>query len=220
MKKQIWVLITLVVICVLSTTAAFAAETTPPPEETPQVEKIDTSAILEGLKSGAFWFTLLATFVAGAIGGIVYDLLLLEGRLERPHAFDPNAKESFADTNIAIGKYTFDLGTISRVIIGGIAAIAAMWVFSPTDTFELLSISVIAGSAGTSVFNSLKDRLIAALAIQETEATQDRATQLADKQREISTMLEDPSLNLRDTETKANLQKLINEANGIAETLK
>ena len=41
--------------------------------------------VVEDLSNRSFWIFLLITLVAGAIGGVVYELLTFEGKIEFPH---------------------------------------------------------------------------------------------------------------------------------------
>lgn len=132
-----------------------AQETTPPTGAGP-------AAVAAGFAEPAFWVALLATLLAGAIGGIGYELLILQGNIELPHrASDDEVTESYP---YAVARNLFDLGIWARLIIGGLAAVAALLVLVPSTTFALLATAVIAGSAGSSIFSSMQDRLTAALA--------------------------------------------------------
>ncbi|MHB8069664.1 MAG: hypothetical protein ACYDIC_17360 [Desulfobaccales bacterium] len=116
---------------------------------------------------------LLLTLVMGGVGGIVYELLILQGNLELPHKPDP---EEITDKfPYAVPKFLFDLGIFARIIIGGAAALAALLVLTPVSTTNLLAISLVAGSAGTSVFRSMQDRLLTALAQKDAA---DKGTQV------------------------------------------
>ena len=110
----------------------------------------------------------------GGMGGVVYELLILQGNFEWPHPPDPD--EITDKLPYAIPKHLYDLGILARVIIGATAALAALLVLSPSSTTTLLATSLVAGSAGTSVFRSIQDRLLAALAQKDAA---DKGTQLA-----------------------------------------
>jgi hypothetical protein len=136
----------------------------------------DPAAITKGFGDLRFWAALLATLVAGALGGIVYELLILQGNLELPHR--PTDVEVGDTATYALSKNMYDLGIWARVIIGALAAVGAMLALTPTNTFALLATAIVAGSAGTSIFRSLQDRF--AVAIAEMEVAQTR--QVADRQ--------------------------------------
>jgi hypothetical protein len=114
--------------------------------------------ILAGLP---LWLALLITLSSGAIGGVVYELLILHGNIELPHRL--SAAEA-VDNPHAVAQYMYDLGIWARVLIGAFAAVAALLVIDPETILTLISSTLIAGSAGTSIFRSLQDRMLAALA--------------------------------------------------------
>jgi hypothetical protein len=114
--------------------------------------------ILAGLP---LWLALLLTLSSGAIGGVVYELLILHGNIELPHRL--TATEA-VDNPHAVAQYMYDLGIWARVLIGAFAAVAALLVIDPETILTLISSTLIAGSAGTSIFRSLQDRMLAALA--------------------------------------------------------
>jgi hypothetical protein len=136
---------------------------------------LNPSEIAASLADSSFWLTLLMTLVAGAIGGLVYELLILQGNIEWPHKLtEEEMTEKFP---YAIVKYMIDLGIWARVIIGAFAALASLLVLSSSisTTFGLLATAVVAGSAGTSVFRSIQDRLLAAMAQKEAAETKNKA---------------------------------------------
>lgn len=113
-----------------------------------------------------------ATVVSGAVGGLVYDLISLEGNIERPHR--PN-KDEVKDLPFAVWSNLFDLGTTARVFIGGTAAVAVFLILSPSTTFALVATGILAGSAGISVFRALQERLLAALVQRDAENARNTA---------------------------------------------
>jgi len=114
--------------------------------------------ILVGLP---LWLALLITLVSGAIGGVIYELLILQGNIELPHKL---TAEEAMDNPHAVAQYMYDLGIWARVLIGAFAAIAALLVIDPETILRLIASALIAGSAGTAIFRSLQDRMLAALA--------------------------------------------------------
>lgn len=159
----------------LTPSIALAQEATPPVTPAPTQVGFNPELIVQGF-SLAFFITLLTTLIAGAIGGIVYELLILQGNIEKPHT--PTKEELAEKYPYGIGKFLYDLGILARIIIGALAAVAALLVLSPTTTFGLLATAVVAGSAGTSIFRSLQDRMLAVVAQKDAEDTKE----IADKQ--------------------------------------
>ncbi|MFQ5856216.1 MAG: hypothetical protein ACE5LU_11290 [Anaerolineae bacterium] len=174
MKRKGIAIFGLLIVVSLIATTAHAQDPTPTP-----TSGFDPAPIAAGLATPAFWVALLATLVAGAVGGIVYELLILQGNLELPHKL---TKDEVAEKHpYAIAEYMFDLGIWARVIIGALAAVAALFVLSPSTAFGLLATAVIAGSAGTSVFRSMQDRLSAAMAQKDAADTRAKAANLGAK---------------------------------------
>lgn len=115
----------------------------------------------EALAGLALWLGLLITLIAGAVGGVVYELLILQGNIELPHKL---TSAEAVDNPHAVAQFMYDLGIWARIIIGASAALAALLVIDPETIYKLIASALIAGSAGTSIFRSLQDRLLAALA--------------------------------------------------------
>lgn len=148
------------------------------PTSPPSLEPAKALNVTE-LAKGLDWnlmLILLLTVATGGVGGIVYELLILQGNIELPHT--PDSDEITEKFPYAIPKHLYDLGIFARVIIGATAALAALLVLSPTTTITLLATSLVAGSAGTSVFRSIQDRLLAALAQKNAADTQAKLTKV------------------------------------------
>ncbi len=170
MKRIASALFAMVTAASLMMTVAHAQEPTPTPTPAliPTPEVFSPEVIVQGLTS-AFWITLLITLVAGAIGGMVYELLILQGNIELPHI--PTKEEVTEKFPYAIVEHVRDLGIFARIIIGALAAVAALLALSPSTTFGLLATAAVAGSAGTSIFRSMQDRLLASMAQKEAADT-------------------------------------------------
>lgn len=182
---KVIVLAIVITIFALMPAVAFAQEPTPPAAADAQAAQgLNASAVVNELGKLAFWITLLVTLVSGAVGGVVYELLILQGNIERPHKF--TKEEASENYQYAIPAYLYDLGIFARVIIGALAAVAALLVLSPATAFGVISTAVVAGSAGTAIFRSLQDRMTAALAQKETADTKISARAMADKIDEVS----------------------------------
>lgn len=124
-----------------------------------------------------FWVFLLVVAAFGSLGGLVYELMTLRGRLEMPHRADDVAADE--DLAGAVARYLYDLGLLGRMIIGALAAIVVVWPLGLVDSGPLavISGSIVAGAAGIAVFRSLQDRLMAALATRELVKVQVRAAE-------------------------------------------
>jgi hypothetical protein len=128
-----------------------------------------------------FWLFMLVAAVCGAVGGLIYELLILNGRIELPHR-ETDLTEDLADGS---ARFLVDLGFLARVFIGAGAAVAALWLIEPESATALIAGSLIAGTAGIAVFRSLQDRLLAVIAAQQTAEAKQQNVVLASKVLEI-----------------------------------
>jgi hypothetical protein len=137
----------------------------------------DVEVILKSrsLDNPKFYVVLLVTVIAGGVGGIVFELLNLQGNIERPHA--PSEDELAAKLAYATVDNVIDLGIFARIIIGASAAVPAMMFIKPDTVLILLAMSLVAGSAGTAVFRSLQERLLIAITQQEASEQKRRIKQ-------------------------------------------
>ncbi|MBD2086347.1 hypothetical protein NDI49_06370 [Trichocoleus sp. ST-U3] len=160
----------------LTATAAYSQSVSPRPTLLPtsspipnsnQIKpnnwEINVKEILEtpNLADCKFWMMLGVILAAGSLGGLVYELLNLQGNIELPHKpTDDDLAVKFAyahSTNV------IDLGVVARLLIGALAAPPAIAIVRPETAFILLATSAVAGSAGTLIFRALQDRLLVAV---------------------------------------------------------
>ena len=130
------------------------------------------------------WDLLWMVAAFGAIGGVIYELIALHGNIEWPHKTKETEVPEGGFTHAQL-PFLFDLGILARLIIGAAAALIVFWVLPVEQGIRLLAVSVIAGSAGTAVFRSLQDRLLAAL---NGAKVQELATGLEDVDQQLSTL--------------------------------
>jgi len=130
--------------------------------------------ILSQWADGGFWLFLLVVAAFGAFGGVIYELLVLKGRLQLPHRAEGIEVE---DLQGAAARYLYDLGTLARILIGSAAAIVVVWVLGleANGATGVIAGAIVAGATGIAVFRSLQDRLIAMLATRDLVQTQSRA---------------------------------------------
>ena len=122
------------------------------------------------------WLFLLAA-VLGGVGGLVFELLQTRrgqtGQVEQPW----KPKDA---------RYR-DWGVWANMIIGAVAAVAALWVFPPEvrtvvegttttstthyDIVDLVGLSLIIGSAGSSFLSALQARAFALVKDQQANTT-------------------------------------------------
>ena len=174
MKRIKSILIALFLASSIGVTDAYAQSDKPsPPASLParstQVAQTDwdVEVILKSksLDNPKLYVVLLVTLIAGGVGGIVFELLNLQGNIERPHA--PTEDELAAELAYATPENVIDLGIFARIIIGALAAVPAMAYIEPESVLILLAMSLVAGSTGPAVFRSLQDRLLIAITQQE-----------------------------------------------------
>lgn len=170
----------------LATGSTVAPGSTPTPAPTPA--PVGIQALVSGLADPFLYLVLLITLVAGGLGGLIYDLITLQGNWERPHQL--TEEEVTEASTYARTAYMYDLGSWARVIVGGLAAVAVFLVFSPSSVLELVAAALIAGSAGTAIFKSLQDRLTSVLALKEAAETRAAAAEMAGKVEEAAAALE------------------------------
>jgi hypothetical protein len=136
---------------------------------------LDTERLGVGLIEFRFWLTLTLVAGFGALGGVVAELLSLQGNIELPHRVkNPRLKRS----RLGDPRYMVDLGIISRLLLGATAALAVLSVYAPTSPTALVVTGLIAGSAATGVFRVAQARL---LVQPQNEVRQQRRLKSVDK---------------------------------------
>ncbi|MDP3047739.1 MAG: DUF4257 domain-containing protein [Chloroflexota bacterium] len=137
---------------------------------------LDTKYLADTMTQGDFRLVLVLTLVFGGLGGLVYELMVLQGSVEQPH----RVKE---------GGWVYDLGVIGRMLMGAMAAVAALFVISPEDAYKLVAVSVIAGASASAIFKSLQARVEAMVAQQAVVQAQETTAQIADKAEQMADAL-------------------------------
>jgi hypothetical protein len=151
----------------------------------------------------------LLTIFCGGLGGFVFELLNLQGNIEKPHK--PSEDDLAAKLAYASPKNVIDLGVWARIIIGAAAAPPAMLFLRPESAFALLAMSVVAGSAGTAIFRSLQERVQAAIAHKEKDETQGQIRNLIDMMEKASQAL--------DKGNNEEAAEILNKAKALQETI-
>jgi hypothetical protein len=117
----------------------------------------------------------------GAVGGLAYELLQSRrrqtGMFERPRTVGKGRAISY-----------WDFGGFASLLIGAVAAVAALWVFPPEvvvkvgadgasettrqwDVVKLVGLSLVIGSAGATFLGSLQARALALVKTEEAAKT-------------------------------------------------
>lgn len=163
------------------------------------------------------WVVVATSMAAGAFGGLIFELLSLQGNIEVCHK--PDNEEQKIPYSYARGSHLLDLGIWARLIVGAGAALAVLLVISPTSVTQLLAITVVAGSAGTAVFRSLQDRLTAAIAQTNLLSIQEQAGQIEARLEELQDLLNQGERDMQRDANSAGIQqfqKLLDETRGMA----
>ena len=137
---------------------------------------LDTRSLADTMSQSDFRLVLALTLIFGGLGGLVYELMVLQGSVEQPH----RVKE---------GGWVYDLGVIGRMLMGAMAAVAALFVISPADAYKLVAVSVIAGASASAIFKSLQARVEAMVAQQAVVQAQETTAQIADKAEQMADAL-------------------------------
>jgi hypothetical protein len=118
---------------------------------------LDTRELGMRLIEAHLWLTLTLVAGFGALGGVVAELLSLQGNIELPHRVSRHRRQR---SRLAEAKHMVDLGIVSRLLLGATAALAVLSIYAPTNATALVVTALIAGSAATGVFRVVQSRLI------------------------------------------------------------
>ena len=149
-----------------------------------QPQVIDFSTTPPAAGGVNIWLAILISLIGGALGGAVYELISLQGNIEIPHKFSPTEEgANTTDSPAAWGNpmSMYDLGVFARVFIGAMAALAVLVVITPATPLMLLGTAILAGSAGTAVFDALKARLVATIAQARVVRTEGALNQINER---------------------------------------
>jgi hypothetical protein len=122
--------------------------------------EIDTFGLSQSLLTSALWMTLGMAALFGAAGGVVAELLSLHGHIELPHKVRPRRNPGNKGRKLADPRYEFDLGIVSRMLLGAAAALALLALVTPTNATALVVNALIAGSAATGVFRAVQGKML------------------------------------------------------------
>jgi hypothetical protein len=187
MKKRALAALLLSII-LLVTVSSLALAQTPDPARTATATPVptrsaaapigglDTKYLADTMTTGDFRLVLVLTLVFGGLGGLVYELMVLQGSVEQPH-------------RVQEGGWVYDLGVVGRVIMGALAAVAALFVISPEDAYKLVAVSVVAGASASAIFKSLQARVEAMVAQQAVTQAQETTAQIASKAEQMADAL-------------------------------
>lgn len=121
---------------------------------------MDTDKLLEALVNLRLWLVVVAAGALGAIGALVH----------RVSQAPPSTLPATRPPRVPAWAYS--------ALVGGVAAIAVLYVSNPTTGIALIGGSLVAGYAGNSILAGLEARTTAALAVREA-ARNETAAKLA-----------------------------------------
>jgi hypothetical protein len=120
---------------------------------------LDTAMLTAGLLDTGLWLTLGVAAAFGALGGVVAELLCLDGNIELPDGIKRGAV-SIKRSRFADPRNEIDLGIVARMLLGAAAGLALLSIYAPTGPTALVVNALIAGSAATGVFRLVQGRLL------------------------------------------------------------
>jgi predicted outer membrane lipoprotein len=167
----------------------------------------NTGGLMISLETSADWTWLLVLAAAlGALGGLAYELI----QIRRRNNEALNTASVLAQTNMP-----WPASLIIGAVVGAVAALAVLYIFPPWtatvteaangttttdyryDVIKLVSLAVIAGSAGESLLNAAQARILAAVNQQKVQAVENVGrTQVEEVKNEGKTLAENHINNL------------------------
>lgn len=111
---------------------------------------------------GDFLYDFLIALFLGVLGGLAAELITNKGKIEFPHRpkEDEEARNGDSEDNND-EKHFFDLGVLSNLFLGGMAALAYFFVLDVTDPYKFVGATIAAGVGGSSVLAAIKQKLTA-----------------------------------------------------------
>jgi hypothetical protein len=158
------------------------------------------------------WPMWIYYLLAAALGALASSLVVKKGNLIWPHGKKvPEEPESSGNTNNPpksqniIYEKAEAMGFTGDIIVGLAAAIAILWTMTPQSLFQLIGIGAVAGYGGSTILQSLVNKIKA-----DTSDTEMEKNRLQNKQKETEATqkeLNNASLNAFLTEILAKYKK-------------
>ena len=162
------------------------------------MESINVVEMVGNMKNWGMWGILGIAAGFGALGGLAHKL-----------TSPPEDKTSLP----------------GYLIVGIVASLAVLFVFTPSDAVKFIALSLVAGYGGKSVLNALEARVKTALAEKETADTKDdgkkavetgkEAISQAQKLCDINKKLEEDLINIKGQPRKAIYEGLTTLTEGL-----
>ncbi len=120
--------------------------------------EINLGAFADSVKNGYTWAILGLALGFGVLGGLAHKL-----------TSPPEDKKSL---------WVY-------IVVGGVASLAVLYIFSPQDAIKLIALSLAAGYGGKAVLDALEARVKAALASAETAKAKEAGQTTADTGKQV-----------------------------------
>jgi hypothetical protein len=118
------------------------------------------SGLADDFEMPRFWMTVIVMVLAGAFGGIAYELLLRKGAIELPHRVRPGtarpAHRHAPEETLIV------LGTLGRALVGAAAALTVLMVVAPSTAQAAIALGVTAGASAPAVIRLMRKQLLVA----------------------------------------------------------
>jgi hypothetical protein len=105
-----------------------------------------------------FWLTIVIVALAGAFGGVSYELLLRGGAIELPHRIKPGAGgRSYGSAPV---ENLVALGILGRAFVGAAAALSVLLFVGPSSGHTAIALGVTSGAAAPAMIRLMRKQLL------------------------------------------------------------
>jgi hypothetical protein len=105
-----------------------------------------------------FWLTIVIVALAGAFGGVSYELLLRGGAIELPHRVKPGTGgRSYGSAPV---ENLIALGILGRAFVGAAAALSALLFVGPNSGHTAIALGVTSGAAAPAMIRLMRKQLL------------------------------------------------------------
>ena len=105
-----------------------------------------------------FWLTIFIVALAGAFGGVSYELLLRGGAIELPHRVKPGTGgRSYGSAPV---ENLIALGILGRALVGAGAGLSVLLFVGPSNGHTAIALGVTSGAAAPAMIRLMRKRFI------------------------------------------------------------
>ena len=116
-----------------------------------------------------FWYHWVFYVIIAAVGALASSLVVNKGKFVIPQLRNVLKKDE-GNTQTLTQK-TQDMGFTGDVIVGVAAALAVWWAITPQTLFQVIGIAAVAGYGGSTILQSLVNKLNAATSGEKQETS-------------------------------------------------